>query len=291
MNRQLRAASTILESLASEEHKRQVLNASRFPAFGYRVGDGAHIRRSVPGPPSLHQHIPPQRYPGVNGATHVVVPFLLFGSVNIKTGEAVLTKVHFEHVYNYITYRGHMQVIGLNHNDVALHVGQNTLAQCLDQDMEFLVKELHFNLSAEWSSANLVFTSPSKASAVLSTATVPFDVESVPPRNIFSIACQPRTLNNNVQSPTNQPILWCWSDKRVAALEFLSMIMIPVIHVQALQKLTNSPTTPITTSTTHARDFVSNNLWTYAIWCVLLPGASWIFPCPSSQRQIVAEAQ
>lgn len=164
LHRSLLGATQALQSLSIEEHRRQVKLAQRFRGNAYRLGDGKRVKQ-VPATTPVSRGIPSQGYPGVDGIQHVVIPFLLLGSFNLKTGVIRLEKVHIHHVYNHITYRGHVRVVGLDENDHPVELRLDALARQLESACSELppshvqkVHQLHLDLTADWSHASLLMS-------------------------------------------------------------------------------------------------------------------------------------
>jgi len=100
-----------------------------------------------------------ERYP-TSGRDEVVVPFLLIGRANLKTGAVTLEKTHVHLVFNSITYEGRMRVIRLDEQGREHEEETHSLIECIEaasvgRDARKQVHALRFEMNARWSRASV----------------------------------------------------------------------------------------------------------------------------------------
>lgn len=110
---------------------------------------------------SINIQVPHQNYPGV-GRDEVAIPFLLFGKLNLKTGDVLLQKVHVKWAYNDISYAGRMIGVVVDAQGVESEMPLAMLLHQMDAFMrgekfDVPIQALRMDLRARWSSASLAF--------------------------------------------------------------------------------------------------------------------------------------
>ena len=132
-------------------------DAKRFPGDCYSLDSGEEARTPLCKQPVTQA--PVQHYPGV-GPDEVVVPFLLIGRANLKTGAVTLEKTHVHLVFNSITYEGRMRVIRLDEQGREHEEETHSLIECIEaasvgRDARKQVHALRFEMNARWSRASV----------------------------------------------------------------------------------------------------------------------------------------
>jgi len=160
-------ATRALETLIVEEEERvarqHAHDSVRFTGtcFSLSRGDNA-FEPPVRGPPEVME-APQQNYPGLS-KDEIVVPFLIFGRGNLKTGQVVMEKIHINLVHNSITYRGRMRAMHIDSASCAerpvecsgiMHQFDNAGKSVQESLQHTTVHVMRFALNARWSSANL----------------------------------------------------------------------------------------------------------------------------------------
>jgi hypothetical protein len=135
----------------------EAADAKRFPGDCYSLDSGEEARTPLCKQPVTQA--PVQHYPGV-GPDEVVVPFLLIGRANFKTGAVTLEKTHVHLVFNSITYEGRMRVIRLDEQGREHEEDTHALIECMEaasagRDARKQVHALRFEMNARWSRASV----------------------------------------------------------------------------------------------------------------------------------------
>lgn len=199
LRRSTMGASRALHALLIEEQQEHVRLARRFSGDAYRLSDGKKVKLPIAAPAvsaSVNQVVVNQKYPGVDGSKFVVVPFLLLGSINFKTGAVRLEKVHIRYVFNNITYRGQVRVVGPDMNGQHEELKYDALMRQLEasssqsQPVWTQKHKLCFDLSSESSHASLLLNA---------------DVAIVPlPDSQHELSASTK-LKNSLSRPPEQP--------------------------------------------------------------------------------------
>jgi hypothetical protein len=188
LKRSCMGATQALEALRAIEveklERAKRAQSERFPGAGLSVSNTAQGEYPAPAtvtdaPSPVNAGnviVPPQHYPGVR-LDEVVVPFMLNGRVNLKTGHAFVEKTHHDLVFNSITYKGKLLVIGVGPDGREHDLGIAALRALVDPDSvpahqgsKPRVQAIRFELKARWSRASL---------AVIFNADMPEDVVQV----------------------------------------------------------------------------------------------------------------
>jgi len=195
-------ATLILQTLIETEEKRaaaeHVSNIARFPGpcFNIARGDASSIMQSSSGPREVIE-APHQNYPGVS-MDEVVAPFIILGRGNVKNADRFhMEKIHINHVYNSITYRGQMHVIRIDNEGNEHEVPASTLLQIVEaaslgkSGEHAAVHAIRFTLNAKWSSACIACVARVYKRDENSVAEQPFEIAASKIKKWESVAPSP----------------------------------------------------------------------------------------------------
>jgi len=99
-----------------------------------------------------------------------VVPFVLLGRANLKTGAVSFDKTHIALVYNTISYAGRLRAIrvddeGNEHDEPPSALMQCMEAATMERDAPTLVHALRLEMEARWSRASLAVIAKCKTAS------------------------------------------------------------------------------------------------------------------------------